>query len=804
MPLQLTLVPHTPRVSTKARLPAVGARGSRWLDDVVFACVVTAVDADTEELTIQYDDDGHVESGLALLEFLQATCNDDHQENQHEQQTRRVDCSQQLIQQELQQRDDSMCSWQDTAVLVRIAAFLDHFVWIQRLALVSKRWRHQFMQQQYWHTVRVPRVITVSRHVLSRSATHAEGVLGPTAYVAAITNLLLRTRVFSCNKEDGEKMAIRDDEPALSSTSVADAKTSESALSDSTANSHAVCQVVQELVLSDCPVSDDSVLQLIEHCSSSLQRLVLQRCSQISFLLLYELTRRAKSASGLHLKHVDVSLCRGVSPAYMSQLRANGVFERTGMRVTGPGFAISDVSTSSWRWIEHSASHTLEDTTRAISNQHEDARVAELAFDHLVVRFVPKTTLATLFETEHHEDNGPRRAKQELTRLRDAVEALTLPVAPFVRLDYRVFGRARATDATRASEPHSSEHALVGVPATPDDLLRLVEQYEDVHVAIQLSATFASLTEAHTLASPAESGVSDTTEMAGLSDAPLSLDARAEQVFAMLRETTRGLEAHVAHLEQQVQRMTAAKDAAQREYLSAQMELDRVAKEADRALLSLATSSDALPPPPPSHHTLAMSSSSGDELLSPLPSDARLRALGEALETSSFTLLDGFLGDALSGQVRSDLEQLYLRSRTTEAGAPTHTTSFTLGELAGGKTGRNTRYKMAHVRGDYMLWLDEHDACCPVSVQQALRQLDRLVLERLPQWNSELQASALLRKKAMATCYPGNGARYTKHCDNPNKNGRKARTLERGLCMVSVVYESSLCAVLMRNGALCS
>jgi hypothetical protein len=38
----------------------------------------------------------------------------------------------------------------------------------------------------------------------------------------------------------------------------------------------------------------------------------------------------------------------------------------------------------------------------------------------------------------------------------------------------------------------------------------------------------------------------------------------------------------------------------------------------------------------------------------------------------------------------------------------------------------------------------------------------------------ELSMSALLRKKAMVTCYSGKShAQYTRHCDNPNRNGRK-------------------------------
>ena len=32
------------------------------------------------------------------------------------------------------------------------------------------------------------------------------------------------------------------------------------------------------------------------------------------------------------------------------------------------------------------------------------------------------------------------------------------------------------------------------------------------------------------------------------------------------------------------------------------------------------------------------------------------------------------------------------------------------------------------------------------------------------------------RSTAMCTCYPGKGAAYSKHCDNPNQNGRFVRS----------------------------
>ncbi|KDO20529.1 hypothetical protein SPRG_13227 [Saprolegnia parasitica CBS 223.65] len=80
---------------------------------------------------------------------------------------------------------------------------------------------------------------------------------------------------------------------------------------------------------------------------------------------------------------------------------------------------------------------------------------------------------------------------------------------------------------------------------------------------------------------------------------------------------------------------------------------------------------------------------------------------------------------------------------------------------------------MASVRGDDVLWLDGTEPACPPAIVTTLRQLDRLILERLAGVNSELRSCALQRQRVMLTCYPGHGAAYVKHCDNPNRNGRK-------------------------------
>lgn len=756
-------------------LPVVGTFGWRCLDDLEFACQVVAHDDGELTISVQYADDQCVERGLHPDEFhLRApgvgpSAPGDLQQRGHEK-----DANQHL-------RDDRFERLHSVvavsgghtrdSVFALVASFLGHFQWLQQLTLVSRRWRRALMQQENWEIVRLPQEL----------ASHSGGCVGSARYIAAIRNLVLVPTIIqkrSNNQSDDDSQKPR----------------------------ATVHQVVQELVFDSCPVTDALVLELVGHCQQ-LKRLSLQRCSQISFLLLYELTRLAKEKKSkserFDLQHVDVWLCRGISPAYVGQLQGNGVFTRTGLNVTGPGFFLLEVSASTEQWIKASGVKVLQSSLLENDRQrqqHETLELhAEVAFQHLSVSFVPKARLTALVHETRKEGVV---AGRELRNLRAHVNSFPLTVIPLV---CRLEGILRQHDDL-GGNLEAPQYSLVGMPSTPDDLIKMVKQYEEKHVQTQVALVLTSMEEPHINRS--EDDTNSTEPIAKLNDPERdeSLDTRAEKVFAMLRQTTEDLEAQVAHLESQVQQMTVAKDHAQREYQTAQLELDRVAKEADRALFRLATSSDVIPPPPffafPIMSTLssfiepnsvpqvavAVGFQDGDELLPPLPSDKKLQGLGAMLQRRGFAVLDGFLGPDLSTSVHRNIEDMYLMSRdcntdtayresnlsdTLGAASVDGGAAFKLGELAGGNTGRNLRYKMEHVRGDYMLWVDESDAFCPTTLRQVLRQMDRLVLEHLSSYNMELRASSLLRKKAMATCYPGNGARYTRHCDNPNKNGRK-------------------------------
>jgi hypoxia-inducible factor (prolyl hydroxylase) len=86
---------------------------------------------------------------------------------------------------------------------------------------------------------------------------------------------------------------------------------------------------------------------------------------------------------------------------------------------------------------------------------------------------------------------------------------------------------------------------------------------------------------------------------------------------------------------------------------------------------------------------------------------------------------------------------------------------------------------MESVRGDFVAWFNGQEKACKWdALPTYLQRVDTLVGE-LAELVADLKGSASLRSNAMATCYPGNGAHYVRHCDNTSKvrNGRRLTAL---------------------------
>ncbi|KAF7648924.1 hypothetical protein LDENG_00149720 [Lucifuga dentata] len=117
-----------------------------------------------------------------------------------------------------------------------------------------------------------------------------------------------------------------------------------------------------------------------------------------------------------------------------------------------------------------------------------------------------------------------------------------------------------------------------------------------------------------------------------------------------------------------------------------------------------------------------------------------------------FCSVDGVLGQPAADAVLEQVKDIH------RAGA------LQDGRLAGsvpGVPGRN-------VRGDKICWVNGTERGCE-AIGFLLNLIDKLIslcAGRLG--NKKIRE----RSKAMVACYPGNGAQYIKHVDNPNSDGR--------------------------------
>ena len=160
--------------------------------------------------------------------------------------------------------------------------------------------------------------------------------------------------------------------------------------------------------------------------------------------------------------------------------------------------------------------------------------------------------------------------------------------------------------------------------------------------------------------------------------------------------------------------------------------------------------------------------------------------MARQLLVQDFVILDGFLPDDLTSGIKEELQSIYRAGEMKQ------------GLLAGGRTGTNIKYSMENVRGtlskhfdrvlficftlnsiiffvgDYVVWVDGLKRS-QKHIHTYLQRVDTCVSE-MSRFIPELK-SITNRSEAMCTCYPGEGARYTRHCDNPNQNGRKLTAL---------------------------
>lgn len=145
--------------------------------------------------------------------------------------------------------------------------------------------------------------------------------------------------------------------------------------------------------------------------------------------------------------------------------------------------------------------------------------------------------------------------------------------------------------------------------------------------------------------------------------------------------------------------------------------------------------------------------------------DESLAEIHRRLETENFVVIDGFIPRDATRELRDEIHEAHKDGHLTP------------GVLAGGKAGNATQYTMKDVRGDHVGWFNGTETKSENSsdnlwrrLPEAMKKADTLVNE-LGQLGGDAKHVGS-RSKAMCTVYPGQGARYIRHVDNPGQNGR--------------------------------
>uniref|UniRef100_A0A1A8DG59 hypoxia-inducible factor-proline dioxygenase n=1 Tax=Nothobranchius kadleci TaxID=1051664 RepID=A0A1A8DG59_NOTKA len=123
-----------------------------------------------------------------------------------------------------------------------------------------------------------------------------------------------------------------------------------------------------------------------------------------------------------------------------------------------------------------------------------------------------------------------------------------------------------------------------------------------------------------------------------------------------------------------------------------------------------------------------------------------------ALLTHGFCYVDGLLGEPAGSAVLDQVKEMHRSGELQD------------GRLAGTVPGINRK----SIRGDKIAWVSGTERGCE-AISFLLALVDRLISVCA----SRLGNKAIReRSQAMVACYPGNGAGYVKHVDNPNCDGR--------------------------------
>ncbi|XP_061734604.1 uncharacterized protein egln2 [Nerophis ophidion] len=135
---------------------------------------------------------------------------------------------------------------------------------------------------------------------------------------------------------------------------------------------------------------------------------------------------------------------------------------------------------------------------------------------------------------------------------------------------------------------------------------------------------------------------------------------------------------------------------------------------------------------------------------------------------------DHFLGPTLGERVLEEVEVLNQS-----------------GKFRGGQLVSQKGIPSRSIRGDQIAWVEGHETGCK-NIGTLMTHIDEAVMYSAA--NGQLGDCVINgRTKAMVACYPGNGAGYVRHVDNPNGDGR---------CITCIYYLNKNWDVKMQGGLL--
>ena len=155
----------------------------------------------------------------------------------------------------------------------------------------------------------------------------------------------------------------------------------------------------------------------------------------------------------------------------------------------------------------------------------------------------------------------------------------------------------------------------------------------------------------------------------------------------------------------------------------------------------------------------------------------------EDLTENGFSVIDNFLDETTMDDILSDVKGLYasagrflpgMLSVVKTSAKTNHGEEATVGNQVTDvdrKTFANNQVTK-NIRGDMVTWIDIHPKTRHFAIKKAVTSMNSIInLFNKPGnfYGCDIQS----RSRVMAACYPGNGARYKQHVDNPTGDGRK-------------------------------